>query len=177
VLSLHHVTSLPGAVANAHRLLKPGGLLVLDEFGRERVDRSTAAWFFAGIDLLAAAGILEHEDPGPYWEPKKGRGAGRSKRPTPVPDDPLARWRMRHKRAQAIHTGRALEAAVRRRFRVVRREHGPHLFRYAGRRLHRGVAGVRVARYLLEAELKLIGQRRLRAAGLRIVARRSVDRS
>jgi len=177
VLSLHHVASLPGAVANAHRLLKPGGLLLLDEFGRERVDRNTAAWFFAGIDLLAAAGILEHEDPGPYWEPKKRRGAARGKHTAPVPEDPLARWRMRHRRAQAIHTGRSLEAAVRRRFRIVRREHGPHLFRYAGRRLHRGAAGVRVARYLLESELKLIARGRLRAAGLRIVARRSAARS
>lgn len=175
VLSLHHVASLARAVANAYRLLKPGGLLILDEFGRERVDRETAAWFFGGIDLLAAAGLLEHEDPGPYWEPKRGRGARRAHGHA-APADPLARWRMRHRHAQPVHTARALEKAVRRRFRVVSRETGPHLYRYAGRRLHRGAAGVHTVHHLLEAELERIGEGRLRATGVRIVARRAPAR-
>ncbi len=174
VLSLHHVASLPRALANAERLLKPNGLLIADEFGRERMNRRTAAWFFAGIDLLGAAGLIEHEDPGPYWEPKKG---GPRPAAHEIPEDPLERWRMRHKHARAVHTGRALEKAIRARFRMLSLESGPHLYRYAGRRLHRGARGMRIARYLLASELNLIEQGRLRAAGLRIVARRRPARS
>jgi SAM-dependent methyltransferase len=176
VLSLHHVDSLARAMRNAERLLKPGGLLIADEFGRERIDRATAAWFFDGLDLLDAAGHLKPADPGPYRGPKR-RGAARVRGANPAAraaEDPLARWRQRHMHTRTIHTGRALETAIRRRFRIERSEPGPHLFRYPGRRLQPGTDGMRIAHYLLEAESTLIAEGWLRATGLRIVARRRV---
>lgn len=174
VLSLHHVASLPRAIANAHRLLRPGGLLIADEFGRERADRATAAWFFGGIDLLEMAGMLRHEDPGPYTGPKRPGRAGGHARPGHAVSaaDPFARWRDRHTRTRTIHTGGAVERAIARRFEIVSAEPGPHLFRYAGRRLHRGARGVRIVKQLLESELEGIDQGLLRAVGIRIVARR-----
>jgi SAM-dependent methyltransferase len=191
VLSLHHIRSLPRAIARARRVLAPGGLLIADEFGRERVDRATAAWFFQNLDLLDAAGLLRHEDPGPYTGPKHGhgrnpgrgsRGAGaswRAKDPRPWgaagDPDPLTRWRNRHSFERRLHTARAMEAAIGARFELVSVQAGPHLFRYPSRRLEPGVAGVRIGRFLLDAERRLIAAGRLRAAGLKIVARRRPD--
>lgn len=180
VLSLHHVASLARAVRNAERVLRPGGLLIADEFGRERIDRASAAWFFDGLDLLDAAGMLKHEDPGPCTGPKRGR-ARRGAPPLEklaqrVEEDPLARWRRRHTHTRTIHTGVAMERAIRARFRLERAEPGPHLFRYAGRRLHPGAAGAHIARYLLGAETALIEQGWLRPVGVRFVARRPAAR-
>lgn len=175
VLSLHHVASLPRAIDNAQRLLRPGGLLIADEFGRERADRATAAWFYGGIDLLEMAGLLRHEDPGPYTGPKRrGRAAGRGHAHDGAapPADPLTRWRNRHVRTRTIHTGRAVERAVARRFEVASAEPGPHLYRYAGRRLRRGAVGARIVTQLLQSEIEGIDQGLLRAVGIRIVARR-----
>lgn len=35
--SLHHISDLDDAVARAHALLRPGGVLVLDEFARDQI--------------------------------------------------------------------------------------------------------------------------------------------
>jgi hypothetical protein len=65
-----------------------------------------------------------------------------------------------------------MERALARRFEIVHVEPGPHLYRYAGRRLRRGPSGVRIVHQLLESELEGIEQGLLRATGVRIVARR-----
>lgn len=38
--SLHHIPDLDNAVARAHALLQPDGVLVLDEFARDQADRA-----------------------------------------------------------------------------------------------------------------------------------------
>ena len=42
--SLHHIHELDAAVDRIAALLAPGGKLVLEEFGWDRVDEATAAW-------------------------------------------------------------------------------------------------------------------------------------
>jgi SAM-dependent methyltransferase len=42
--SLHHIADLGAAVDKIARLLEPGGVLVLDEFGWDRLDEATAGW-------------------------------------------------------------------------------------------------------------------------------------
>jgi SAM-dependent methyltransferase len=60
VRSLHHVTDLSGALDKIVRLLRPGGLLVLDEFAWDRLDEPTADWFYGQKRALAAAGRIEN---------------------------------------------------------------------------------------------------------------------
>jgi SAM-dependent methyltransferase len=43
--ALHHVASLDAALDRIAGLLRPGGRLVIEEFGWDRVDRSTAGWY------------------------------------------------------------------------------------------------------------------------------------
>jgi SAM-dependent methyltransferase len=55
-LSLHHVESVSEAAEQLRRILRPGGLLVLDEFARERFTGRTAEWYFHQRRALAAVG-------------------------------------------------------------------------------------------------------------------------
>jgi SAM-dependent methyltransferase len=171
VLSLHHIASLARALTHARNLLAPHGWLVADEMARERVDGATATWFFETLDLLDAAGLLS---------PATSHGhAGRELRrrsPATHAEAPLARWREPHRFDPSIHTGRAMQSAIAVRFDGVHVAHGPHLFRYPCRRLLEGERGTRVAQQILRAEQRGIDEGRLRAAGIRIVARRRPTR-
>jgi SAM-dependent methyltransferase len=62
VVSLHHVADLALAVERLADALVPGGLLLVDEFDRERLDPPTTAWWWRQRQALAAAGVgSEHE--------------------------------------------------------------------------------------------------------------------
>jgi SAM-dependent methyltransferase len=61
--SLHHVHDLPAALDRIVGLLEPAGVLVLEEFGWELVDRPTAEWYGGGraVDEVLAEWAAEHE--------------------------------------------------------------------------------------------------------------------
>src|SRR5262249_13945356 len=60
--SLHHIAPLDAAVARAHDLLAPGGLLWADEFDLEAPDEATARWFYQGQgDVARWRAEHEHE--------------------------------------------------------------------------------------------------------------------
>ena len=77
--SLHHIHPPEAAVARAAALTRPGGLVVGEEFARERIDAETAAWQADVEVLLGEVGLLPEVDGSPA-------------------DDPLARWREHHAR-------------------------------------------------------------------------------
>jgi SAM-dependent methyltransferase len=52
--SLHHVRDLDVAVQKIDSLLLRGGLVVLDDYAKERFDRRTAAWYYAHRRTVAA---------------------------------------------------------------------------------------------------------------------------
>jgi methyltransferase family protein len=60
--SLHHIADLGGALDHALELLTPDGVLVAEEFARERADRAAAEYLFDTLTLLAAAGAAEPPD-------------------------------------------------------------------------------------------------------------------
>lgn len=53
--TLHHVADLEVALDKVVSLLRPGGLLILDDFGWDRLDTTTADWFYGQRRALAAA--------------------------------------------------------------------------------------------------------------------------
>jgi SAM-dependent methyltransferase len=72
--SLHHVHELGSALEKIEALLEPHGALILNEFAWDRMDASTARWYFSHRDEAATpvsslspetfpgAWIAEHED-------------------------------------------------------------------------------------------------------------------
>jgi SAM-dependent methyltransferase len=60
--SLHHVPDLDVAVEKIASLLAPGGLVLLDDYAKERFDLKTAAWYFERRTEVAAAGGPEAPD-------------------------------------------------------------------------------------------------------------------
>ena len=54
--SLHHLHDLPAALDRISGLLVPGGLLVVDDYAKERVDRPTAEWYYERRQAIAKAG-------------------------------------------------------------------------------------------------------------------------
>jgi SAM-dependent methyltransferase len=97
--SLHHVEHLAATVAHAAALVRPGGMVVLEEFARERVDVATAGFLYDGRSLLVAAGALEAPEDA---EPQR-------------PDEnPLERWERERGAAseRPLHTGSAMVDAL-----------------------------------------------------------------
>jgi SAM-dependent methyltransferase len=55
-VSLHHVDDPGSAVERVEQLLRDGGLLVLEEFAKERFTGATAEWYYHQRRALAAVG-------------------------------------------------------------------------------------------------------------------------
>jgi ubiquinone/menaquinone biosynthesis C-methylase UbiE len=60
-VSLHHVDAVDAALDKIVSVLLPGGLLVLEEFAKERFVGPTARWYYHQRQALAAVGIDEAE--------------------------------------------------------------------------------------------------------------------
>jgi len=150
--SLHHMTPIDGALDHARARLSPGGVLVLEEFAFDRIDRDTAAWFYWMEGALAAEGVLAEEPP-------------------LTTEDPLERWRAEH--LQPLHSADAMLTGIAARFSLRLVEPAAYLYRYLCARLVMDARGAEVARRVLGDERRGIATGRLRAAGLRVVAERS----
>ena len=54
--SLHHLHDLDAALDKIRGLLVPGGVLVVDDYAKERVDRPTADWYYERRQAIARSG-------------------------------------------------------------------------------------------------------------------------
>jgi SAM-dependent methyltransferase len=149
-LSLHHVHPLQAALDRVRSLLRPGGLLVVDEFGWDWADRAAATWFYDAGSLLAAAGVADvTREPG---------GPGR---------DPLERWREAH----GDHTpADVMLAALAERFQVTSMRREPYLSRYIGGKVTNGSTDVLNELWRIERDRIAAGT--LPPTGFRMMARR-----
>jgi SAM-dependent methyltransferase len=103
--SLHHMRDLDAALDRIVALLRPGGALVLNEFGWDLADEQTLDWLYNQRRALAAAG--QGEDPGP-------------------PEETRARWEAEH---VGVSTYAALREAIDPRFEELAFEWAPLLHR------------------------------------------------
>ncbi len=113
---LHHLKPLAAALEKARALLKPAGLLFVEDFGWERVDAATATWFYGLEGVLKAAGMLAGD-----FTRKEAEA-------------PLERWQEHHKH-HSVHTGGTLRRALAEQLRLEAEASPPYLFRYAASKL------------------------------------------
>ena len=159
--SLHHIYPLDGAVRAALALLNPGGMLLAEEFGRERVDAAAASFFYDHSAVLAAAGVLEHVTDNPDVE------------------DPLRRWQAdmagaADEHGHELHTSGAIVDELRRQAELVLQRQVPYLWRHIVRERAQepDPLAVEVAGALRAAERRRVAEGTLPAVGLLLAARR-----
>ena len=105
-VSLHHVPDLGAALDKVVAALEQSGVLILEEFAWDRLDRDTATWLYAQRRLQAARG-------GP---------------PAPATIDELeAEWRREH---EGLHGFERMRTELEARFRERLFEWTPYLHRY-----------------------------------------------
>ena len=129
--SLHHVHELDAALDRVLELLAPGGVVCVDEFAPERLDESTADWYYGQLRALGAA-----------------RGSG-----VPASLDALrAEWAAEH---EGLHGYDRIRPALDARFSERAFSWEPHLHRYLD-----SVAGDALERALIDAgAIRALGYR------------------
>jgi SAM-dependent methyltransferase len=106
-VSLHHLHDLRAAVDRIAGLLRPGGLLVVEEFAKEQLTGSTARWYHRQRQALGVVHGDDHH---------------------PVPDDLdawLAEW---HERHAEVHPLADVRREIDRRFAERFAAWGPYLY-------------------------------------------------
>lgn len=156
--SLHHIHALAPSVRRAHELLRPGGVVLAEEFGFSDIDAVSAEWLAGILGPLDLLGRL-----------RRPRRWGNFVAALLRADDALTAWRRAHD--HDLHSAAAMEAAFRREFPRVEVGTAPYLYRYVAEWLVPGRAARAAVARLVEAE-----RRFARAAGVGFVGRRFVAR-
>ena len=149
--SLHHMAPVAKALNRAAALVRPGGRFLAEEFAFDRVNIQTARWYYDLEAVLASAGLIPPPD-----------AALREIR------NPLGRWRQEHASDPPLQSGHSMLAAARGRFDLGPAEEAPYLYRSFADRMEGGDRSDRIAREIFEIESRMIRERDLTAAGLRL---------
>lgn len=154
--ALHEIEDIPRALVRVEHVLAPGGVLIVDEFARDWMDRPTAAFFYDVCFLLAATELLA---------PPAGS----------EDEDPLTRWEREYgKRRQNPRPGAAdILDQVRQRFNVLVTEEHAYLYRHIGQWMREDEPSPTTLRRLHEIEIRRIARGELRPVGLRLAAHRN----
>lgn len=170
--SLHHLFPLDGAVRRARNLLKPAGLIVVDEMDVLAPDEVTLRWYYEAQSLLAHAGVLPVLDHGHAHHGHPGHAPPPALHLVGKDDlDPKVRWRDEHAHHPPLHTGDAMLAALRDVGGLLEVTRGAYLFRALGALLGSGPRDLNVANWLLQTEERRIRGGSLKGTGLRAVCR------
>jgi SAM-dependent methyltransferase len=107
-VALHHIEPLGPALAKIEDLLRPGGVLIVEEFAKERLTGATAEWYYLQRRALAAVGADDEpvDDEFEAW---------------------LSRWKEEH---DHIHSFAALQRELDIRFRERYLGWTPYLYDY-----------------------------------------------
>ncbi|HEY9792888.1 MAG TPA: class I SAM-dependent methyltransferase [Candidatus Obscuribacterales bacterium] len=153
--SLHHIHPIESAVDHALKLLKDGGLLMLEDFGAELMDAPSAIWFYGLKSLLACA-----TDNAKSHGPKLDDGQ--------IPSDPVQSWRDHHfKNHDVIESGIMLPV-LEKKFELVHRASVPYLYRY-----FLDDISSEQAQRLLKWEEQLCKARAIATIGIRFVGKKN----
>lgn len=153
--SLHHIDPLNLAVEKARDLLKPAGLLLIEDFSFGEVEEQSVRWF---LNRLRADQILL------ILTPMKDQFVTRLL----SAKDPFAAWQETHN--QALHSIRAIKEAVSKQFVICETDSAPYLYRYLVPVLPETTEATALIQRFLEEEVRAAERGEILAMGRRIVA-------
>jgi 2-polyprenyl-3-methyl-5-hydroxy-6-metoxy-1,4-benzoquinol methylase len=134
--SLHHIRPLQPALNQAHHLIKPSGLMVVEDFAYSDTNEYTAAWFYRTLKLLEACGVLLPAEDSFGRKLLKGGGD-------------ISLWR---DHVHEINTAQEVLDAIGQCFEVLKMKLAPYLYRYASQMVQDDDRGGRIVSRLLELE-------------------------
>ncbi len=173
--SLHHMQPLDKAMAAAYRLLKPNGLLLVDDFGYERVDQKTAIWLFNLAQLIAAE-----------EKPKKNKDEATEKHrhswltaerhesntlgPGHEQSEAISLWRHHHEIEHHVSSFERVKNALLDKFEIIEERRVPYLFHYLCDLLPHTKSGADRASLIYNWEKELAQVGGIEMCGARIIA-------
>ena len=113
--SLHHIAPLRRAIRNAREVLRPRGLLLVEDFAFDEADEATISWFLEVLGSQTAAAIIAPV-PGEFVTALLGS------------KDPFAVWHQSHD--HQLHTTAAMTQAIAEHFIIQETQQVPYLYRY-----------------------------------------------
>jgi SAM-dependent methyltransferase len=153
--SLHHISPLREAVARARELIRPTGLLLIEDFAFGEANETTIAWFLKALRSKRGLALIN-----------------------PVVDqlvtdlldskEPMAVWHRNHD--HDLHSITAMSRAVAERFVIREIELVPYLYRYLVPVVAEIPEGAAFVEEVLQAEARLGKQGDVVLLGRRIVA-------
>lgn len=152
--TLHELSDVKRGLRQAERVLSAGGLVIVDEFGRDWADRPTAGFFYDVCYLLGATGVLS---------PPMG----------PEDEDPLVRWQAEwsHARPNPRPGAQEISEMVQERFDLLRVDRCAYLYRHIGQWVREDSEGESVVCRLREVELRRLARADIQPMGMRLVGR------
>lgn len=179
--SLHHMHPIERAVSKIVELLKPDGLVLLEEFGVELMDTKSALWFYGVKSVLEADDpeghpkqLCQAHHPGGTGDHAHGGSdghGGRSHGPGlehgAIPHDLVGSWNEHHLgKHDVIASSSMLKALAEAKLEVLQQSYVPYLYRYF-------VDSVSAEKLdaIFRWEARLCGLGLVTPIGLRVVAR------
>jgi SAM-dependent methyltransferase len=118
-LALHHIVDLVAALDRSMRLLRPGGRLLVVEYGWDRIDQATASWYWRHLPAdHAQSGQGFLRSCCQRW--RQDRDAGGA--------DPFEVYRDRWARAEAMHDSATMLRELHARYAARLVAWGPYLY-------------------------------------------------
>jgi SAM-dependent methyltransferase len=134
--ALHHMHPLSPAVVRARELLKPGGLLLVEDFAFSDVHKQAAEWFYCLILLLDACGILVLKEGAFGTRILKGRGA----------------FELWQDHVHEINSADSVLRAISREFNIPKTDSTPYFYRYLSEMVEDNKQGADVVSTALKLE-------------------------
>lgn len=154
--SLHHLHPVHAAVDRAHQLLRPAGLVLVEDFDFEQIHVEAASWLHSVLRSLDARGVLLPSD-GKFGRYLLDRGGD------------AATWA---DHAGGIATLAQMKDALATRFAIESIESAPYLYRYVAAMVTDDAHGGEIVGGVLALEQDAVAKSPGLAIGRRIVARR-----
>lgn len=154
--SLHHIPPLADAMRQAECLLRPGGLVIVEDFAYSEMGGVAARWFHDLLGLLHAARILF---------PPAGGFIERL-----LNDGSLEFWHREHD--HDLHKAPAMAAALAERFEIAHISDAPYLYRYLVPALRDDDSGGRILSHVQAMEQTLGKSDSFTLIGRRFVGRK-----
>ncbi len=139
VRTLHHIMPLGTAVKKAKSLLAPGGFVFVDDFAFAEANAATSAWMYEMVQLLVAQNLIDPSLEEFVAEVYDSKGD-------------LAPWKTED--FERLNSAGDMEKALKDSFLSVEMKRVPYIYRYVTRTLASGQDKEKLARNILEMEIR-----------------------